>query len=137
MFSAGNTGSWLRPLFERVFGRLTDSSWDTLHFCIRKTGHFSGFGLVCLTFLRGWLLTLAARADFSISQWRTRSSLLAVFSTAVVASLDEWHQTFLPSRTGKVTDVGIDTSGALLACFLVWFFCWRRSSNPLSAISAL
>jgi VanZ family protein len=33
--------------------------------------------------------------------------------TALVASLDEWHQTFLPSRTGAFRDVVLDTIGAL------------------------
>lgn len=31
------------------------------------------------------------------------------------ASLDEWHQTFVPSRVGSVQDVMIDTLGAGLA----------------------
>jgi VanZ family protein len=31
-----------------------------------------------------------------------------------VAILDEWHQTFLPSRTGSLRDVALDTMGAMV-----------------------
>ena len=32
-----------------------------------------------------------------------------------MAMLDEWHQSFLPSRTGTVRDVILDSAAALLA----------------------
>jgi VanZ family protein len=40
--------------------------------------------------------------------------LLAMLATIVTASLDEIHQTFIPSRTGRWQDVVIDSSGAVL-----------------------
>ena len=40
-------------------------------------------------------------------------------ATAVYSALDEWHQSFVPLRGGRVTDVLIDMAGAtLLAAFL-------------------
>jgi VanZ family protein len=32
-----------------------------------------------------------------------------------VATLDEWHQSFLPSRTGTFRDVILDSSAAVVA----------------------
>ncbi len=127
LFSAKNTSSWLRPLFERFLGPMEDSRWDTVHFLIRKLGHLCGYGFVCLTFLRAWLLTLGRKPALSVSQWRRNACALAVASTVVIASLDEWHQTFLPSRTGRVSDVGIDTLGAVLTCALVWAVRWQTA----------
>jgi VanZ family protein len=42
-----------------------------------------------------------------------------VLGTALVASLDEWHQSFIPSRTGTVRDVILDTCAGIGAQILV------------------
>ena len=34
---------------------------------------------------------------------------------ALVACLDEWHQSYLPSRTGNLHDVLLDSTAALIA----------------------
>ena len=125
-FSAGHTSGWLRPIVERVLGHWSDATWEEIHHLLRKSGHFCGYGLVCLTFLRAWLLELGGITDLARRVWRWRSCGLAVLSTAGIASLDEWHQTTIPSRTGTPVDVGIDICGAAVSCGLVWFFFWRR-----------
>ena len=42
--------------------------------------------------------------------------------TALVASWDEWHQTFLPNRTGSPWDVLLDCCGALVMLLIVYVF---------------
>jgi VanZ family protein len=131
-FSAENTSGWLRPVIQSVFGSLDDAAWAELHHLIRKSCHFLGYGMVCLTFLRGWLLTFAAKPQLTYRSWRRRSCLAAILSTAAVASLDELHQTFLPSRTGQFSDVLLDTCGAAFLCLAMWLVCWRpRTWEPL------
>jgi VanZ family protein len=44
----------------------------------------------------------------------------------LIASLDEYHQSFLPSRTASPVDVGIDLCGAIAAQMILllvisWF----------------
>src|SRR5579871_3109588 len=56
-FSARNTSSFLRPIFESILGRFTDPGWEVFHHYLRKTGHFVGYGTVGFTFLRAWLHT--------------------------------------------------------------------------------
>ena len=124
-FSARNTSSWLRPIVEAVLGRFADDTWEEVHHLARKTGHFVGYGLVCLSFLRAWLYTLVRRGSYGVRGWRLRSSALAVACTAVIASLDELHQATLPSRTGKFSDVVLDTCGATVACVILWLLFWR------------
>jgi VanZ family protein len=121
-FSAANTSSWLRPIAEKVFGRLSDPTWELAHHLLRKTGHFLGYGTLCVLFLRAWLLTLAPRVQqFGLSNrlWRLKSWVRAILSTAFIASCDELHQSFLPSRTGMFSDVVLDTIGATLVSGVV------------------
>jgi VanZ family protein len=125
-FSAQHTSGWLRPILERCFGAFTDGNWDSFHHYMRKSGHFIGYGTVAFTFLRAWLHTLARRGSTSLLPWRLESSILAILSTAVVATWDEIHQTFIPSRTGTPVDVLLDTAGATTLCVLVWLICWTR-----------
>ena len=49
-------------------------------------------------------------------------SLLGLAGTALVASWDEWHQTFLPNRTGSPWDVLLDCCGALAMQLIVYVF---------------
>lgn len=128
-FSAQNTSDWLRPIAQRLVGVLSDSGWAAIHHYLRKTGHFVGYGTVGFTFLRAWLYTRARPGAMSLLAWRVESSILAIFSTAVVASADEFHQTFLPSRTGTPVDVLLDTTGACTLCLIVWLICWSRPAQ--------
>jgi hypothetical protein len=93
-FSAQNTSSWLRPIMERWFGAFSDVRWESFHHYLRKTGHFVGYGTVGFTFLRAWLHTIARRGISSLLSWRLESSILAILSTAIVASGDEFHHSF-------------------------------------------
>ena len=60
----------------------------------------------------------------SFAAWCARWGTIAFLMTVLVASLDEWHQTFLPSRTGTVRDVILDSSAAFVAQILI--FMWMR-----------
>ena len=106
----------MRPWFEHLFGRLSDGVWWWCHHLFRKSGHFLGYGLVGVTFFRAWRMMQRT--------WR-RSYLLGVGCTFLVACADEWHQTFIPSRTGTFTDVLLDTVGAGVVCGIVWIV-WER-----------
>lgn len=127
--SAANTSVWWRPWFEAVAGQISDERWEFVHHIIRKTGHFTGYGLVCLTFVRGWLLVLARRVNWSTRMWRLRAVLRGIGCTFLVASADEIHQTFLPSRTGLFSDVLLDSLGATVMCAVVWLVLWSREQD--------
>lgn len=52
-----HTSGPLRRIFETLFGQVGDAHWDLIHHCIRKTGHFIGYGLIGLTWLRAWRMS--------------------------------------------------------------------------------
>jgi VanZ family protein len=116
--SSDNTSRWLYPLWVHLFGAISPAHWDEVHHLIRKTGHFVGYGCVSLTFFYGWRQTFHRMAVKHWTLWR-RASVLAVLCTLLVASLDEYHQSFLPSRTSSPKDVGIDLCGAIAAQFVL------------------
>jgi VanZ family protein len=134
-FSSQNTSNWLRPIAERLLGAFRNDTWDLFHHYLRKTGHFIGYGTVGFTFLRAWLYTLDWRGPTTLLAWRVESTILAIFSTAIIASCDEFHQTFIPSRTGTPQDVLLDTTGATVLCLLVWLICWSRRARYVEELS--
>jgi len=58
--------------------------------------------------------------------WSARACVLAIAGCAVVASLDEFHQSFSSSRGPAVHDVVLDTLGALFAQMLLLVVLFRR-----------
>jgi VanZ family protein len=116
--SAENTSRWLLPVWIRFLGPISAAHWAEVHYLIRKSGHFLGYGLVSVGFFHGWRSSLRAEGGIR-GLWR-RAALLAILCTLLVASADEYHQTFLPGRQGSPVDVGIDLCGAIAAQLLVF-----------------
>jgi VanZ family protein len=110
-----HTSAPLRWVWQLLFGPVTDARWDVIHTYIRKTGHFSGYGLIGLAWLRAWRMTLPGLSYL-------KDALLAVLGAALLASCDEFHQRFLPNRTGSPRDVLLDCCGALAMCLVVYLF---------------
>jgi VanZ family protein len=135
-FSAANTSSWLRPIAERFIGHISTPAWEEFHHLLRKTGHFSFYGLLCVLFVRGWLLTFARNASLRTTAWRWRSWAAGMLSVFLVASADEFHQSFLPSRTGLFSDVLLDTSGGLVLSSIVMGIGWWIRRSRVSAVLA-
>jgi VanZ family protein len=133
-FSAANTSSWLRPIVERLIGHMSTPAWNEFHHLLRKTGHFSFYGLLCVLFVRGWLLTFARDASLRTTTWRWRSWVAGMLSVFLVASADELHQSFLPSRTGLFSDVLLDTSGGLVLSTIAMSIGWWMRRSRVSEV---
>lgn len=133
--SAENTSRWLLPVWVKLFGPITAARWEIVHHYIRKTGHFVGYGTVSLGFFDAWRVTLEGHW----SEWRPRfrnAAGLALLSTLLLASWDEWHQSFIPGRTSTPKDVALDFCGALLAqlaMFGIASLVHRRMRGDLAA----
>jgi VanZ family protein len=121
-FGADQTSGPLRWIWEHVFGHVSNGRWEILHHYIRKTGHFVGYGTMGLLWLRAWWMTLP-RAGFVVDAG------LALLGTAMVASLDEFHQSFLPNRTGIPSDVLLDCCGAVVLLSLYLLIRMLRSKR--------
>lgn len=117
--SSQNTSRFLYPLLHFIFG-IGYASFEPYHAFLRKTGHVFGYGLLSILFFRAWRETLPSTSS---ARWTIRWASIAILGTALVASLDEWHQSYLPTRTGTLHDVILDSCAGIaaqLALFL-WF----------------
>jgi VanZ family protein len=100
---------------------------------LRKTGHFTGYGILSLLLYRAWRLT---GAILSTNRARVLDVIFSLACTLAVSGADEYHQTFLPSRTGRYQDVLLDMAGG--AVFLLLFQLWlrfERRRRPVSSAS--
>jgi VanZ family protein len=126
LLSAHNTGRILYPMLHFLFG-LDWDHFEDWHFLIRKTGHVVGYGTLSILLFRAWRATLPAMSDV---RWTPRWATIAILGTALVASLDEWHQSFIPSRTGRWQDVVLDTCAGFAAQIIVFlWWLWRRKNE--------
>jgi VanZ family protein len=114
LMRGANTGRWLMDLCDSIWGRADGSTVATANFVLRKVGHFSGYGILGLFFRRGWYASLRRRWMGTRSGLRGAAMTLAVLSTFLVASADEWHQGLLIGRVSSPYDVLLDTTGAIL-----------------------
>jgi len=119
--SSQNTGRFLYPLLHFLFG-IDETGFKPYHAFIRKSGHVFGYGLLSILMFRAWRETLRSSTG---ARWTFRWANIAVLGTCLVASLDEWHQSYLPTRTGSVHDVILDTCAGLAAQLALFLF-YRR-----------
>jgi VanZ family protein len=125
LLSAHNTSRILYPLLHFLFG-MDWEHFEVWHFFIRKSGHVVGYAVLSALLFRAWRATLPAMSDV---KWTSRWATIAILGTALVASLDEWHQSFIPSRTGRWQDVVLDTCAGLGAQLIILVWMRRKKSS--------
>jgi VanZ family protein len=110
-FSAGSTSRFFGPLLHWLFPDISPARLLALHLWVRKTAHLTEYAVLGLLAFRALRLSLAIPLG--------RTALLGLGVVLVVAATDEFHQSFLPSRTGTVVDVAIDFVGGGLGVLLI------------------
>jgi VanZ family protein len=123
IFSSANTAGVFEPILQQLFPQLPVDYIERLHSVFRKLGHFTEY------FVLGGLLWRALRYHDAAAS-RSRRLALSIAITLLYAISDEWHQSFIPSRTASVVDVLIDTLGGICG---IWTFKLR--SHQLRAKS--
>jgi VanZ family protein len=119
-FSAEHTGTVLWTIVHALYPGITASQFAALHFFVRKAAHFTTYGLLSVFAFYSWKATVPAR-----ERWTFRWSALALALTLVAASLDEFHQSFVPSRGPSPRDVLLDMTGAVFFQIVIAAFAKR------------
>jgi VanZ family protein len=95
---------WLKPMSPQTI-------WVILVF-MRKCAHVTEYAILAL------LLWRALRSLPAVSMKMSMSFGAALLGCTVFAAMDEFHQSFVKSRTPSVHDVLLDVAGALLGLLI-------------------
>jgi len=119
---------WLRPDF-------SPEALAQVHFVLRKLGHVTEYAILAMLLWRALrretdpkrraILRLRSGQTLFLSVW----VLCAIF-----AATDEYHQSFVASRTAAIGDVLIDTCGAAIGLVLCIAFRRRKLRALTSAL---
>jgi VanZ family protein len=90
-----------------------------VHFLTRKAGHFTEYAVLAFLTRRAFITSSHA---FLRRNWFQLGLLLVV----IYGLLDEFHQSFVPSRTASVYDSLIDIAGGLTVLLIFRFY----GTNP-------
>ena len=117
-FSSAHTSRFIIPALRWIFPQASFETLELLHAIIRKCAHLTEY------FILGFLLNRALRVGDRA--WKWKWAVWAIVIAAGYASLDEFHQVFVPSRTASPWDATLDTVGASVAQLAVWLAAKRR-----------
>lgn len=123
-FSSEHTSRFILPVLRWLFPHAGPDALEIMHAVIRKTAHLSEY------FILSTLLFLAQRGDNR--WWKLRWAVWAIVMCAGYAALDEFHQSFVPSRTASPWDSLIDTTGASVAQAVIWM--WHRAKETVAGV---
>ncbi|MFL6514220.1 MAG: VanZ family protein [Chthoniobacterales bacterium] len=108
VLSAEHTSRFLVPFLLWLNPAMSYDRIETIHLIFRKLGHVTEYAILAA------LLWRAFRGTFSALSRRTIAICTFAVAAAYAAS-DEFHQSFVPSRTSTFHDVLIDCLGVMLA----------------------
>lgn len=128
LMSAQHTSRFIVPFLRWLDPRISWAAINTIHTVIRKLGHVSEYAILAL---------LLWRALCSGSTLRTKPPILfgaVLLACAVFAVADEFHQSFVGSRTSSYRDVLLDSAGALLGALVSAAFAQRAKKTNASSV---
>jgi len=120
MLSAEHTSRFLVPFLRWIDPQISFATLNAIQLGIRKLGHLTEYAILAM---------LLWRALRSGTRWQMKMSILflvAALASAIFAVSDEFHQSFVPSRTASPNDVMIDICGALIGLLSCLMFAVRK-----------
>jgi len=122
ILSGSNTSTFLVQPMRWLFPTASDSTLQLAHLLIRKAGHLTEYAILA------WLAARAFRTSSNELLYRSWF-LLALILVVLYSLSDEFHQSFVPSRSASIYDCMIDTVGGLM---MLGFLAvrWNSVRNP-------
>jgi VanZ family protein len=112
-FSSLNTGEIFRVLLSWLYLDMPTEDIEPLHGSIRKLGHWGEYFILSVLFL--WALQ-----NETGRKSKLRQAVHTLIFVLLYAIGDEFHQSFVPSRTASVSDVMINAVGGI--CGISWTY---------------
>lgn len=123
LLSAEHTSRYIGPFLRWFAPDISDPTIASVQLFVRKCGHLTEYAILAA------LLFRALRRN--PSDFR-RAAALAFLISTIYAAIDEFHQSFVPSRTGSAVDMAIDAAGALIGLALCFIVRQRRNPPPFA-----
>ena len=123
VLSAEHTSRFLVPFLRWLDPDISFATLAAIQVVTRKMGHLTEYAILAALLWR-------ALRDSALKLWEPAT--IALFIAGSYAALDEFHQSFVPSRTAALGDVLIDCIGAFVAVLLCWIFARRNPAYQAS-----
>jgi VanZ family protein len=120
LMSAEHTSRFIGPFLRWFSPDITEATIASIQLFVRKGAHLTEYAILASLLFRAFR---QGRENFR------RAGVIALVISAISATLDEFHQSFVPSRTGSPYDVAIDIAGALAGLLLYRLLIRRKRST--------
>ena len=114
-FSASHTSRFIGPFLRWLNPSISPKAVRAVQTVVRKTAHMTEYAILAVLLWRALSRPVSPQRPWS---WRTAVAAFAV--AAAYSVTDEFHQSFVPSREGQITDVLFDCAGAVLGLAVLW-----------------
>jgi VanZ family protein len=115
LMSAEHTSRFIVPFLLWLKPDMSPETVARIHMLIRKLGHVTEYGILAALSWRG------LRARIFSQRELIKPAMIVLLISASYAALDEFHQSFVATRTASPRDITLDICGAVIALAL----CWR------------
>src|SRR6266576_6601073 len=126
VMSAEQTSRFLVPFLRWLDPQISFATIAAIQLALRKLGHITEYAILAMLLWRGMRHGTRLQAKMSIL------FLLAWLAAAIFAVTDEFHQSFVPSRTASPVDVMIDICRAMIVLIMCMMFAAQGRSKPLN-----
>jgi VanZ family protein len=127
LMSAEQTSRMIGPLMRWLKPDVSAEAIAEVQFVIRKLGHLAEYAILAM---------LLWRAVYCRVNMKTKMSILFIavwLACGMFAASDEFHQSFVASRTATSKDVLIDICGALVGLLACLILARRKSAQTFAS----
>jgi VanZ family protein len=126
LLSAEHTSRFIGPFLRWLTPDISDATIASVQLVVRKCAHLTEYAILAALLFRA----------FRQRQSRVgRALVISFLIAAAYATLDEFHQSYVASRTGSPWDVLIDCAGACAGVLIYWRVMRNRKSTMAAGAS--
>ena len=126
LMSAEHTSRFIVPILLWLKPGMASQTIRSILFAMRKCAHVTEYAILALLLWRALQSGIALRVKMSMLFGTV------LLGCAVFAASDEFHQSFVKSRTPSVRDVLLDIGGALMGLLIAASFAHRHPKKTRS-----
>jgi VanZ family protein len=127
--SAEHTSRFLIPFLRWLDPQISFQTIAAIHFALRKLGHLTEYAILAALLWRAWrgsLRSTRLRQGYGEQASEFCTVVISLGIAAMFAMSDEFHQSFVPTRTPSENDVLIDICGAVVGLTICLILARRR-----------